>query len=876
MAKASYSQVLRTISMRTTFFKKLIYLTSFILVLSLADEGWSYASRPHPVDDAIYRDTWVSLEWVPGINAVSNDIYFGENYDDVKDGTGDTFQSNQSLTFYIVGFPGFPYPDGLVPGATYYWRIDDINDLHPDSPWIGDVWSFIVSPRLAYDPEPADGAEFIDPDVTLSWKPGYDAILHTVYFSDNFAEVYNASGGRTQGTTTYTPGSLELGKTYYWRIDEYDGVRTHKGYVWSFTVGASVSPETEGRIIYVDDDANAANDGSSWTDAYTFLQEALADARSVEKPVEIRVAQGIYKPDQGVIQTPGNRTATFKLINGVSLKGGYGGYSEPDPDARYIDLYKSILSGDLIGDDGADFVNNGENSYHVLTGSGCDETAVLNGFTIIGGNADDRHGDNSVGGGMYGTDGNPTITNCTFSYNEAHRGGAICCGNSSSIISYCKFSGNRAYYGGGVYTAPEGTPTIINCTFNGNHASRRGGGIFNQFFSSPTLTNCKIVGNTAGEEGSSDGEGGGVFNRDGCNPILINCIITDNLVIARSYGGGGGGICTWNSKIDSSQIFINCTFARNSAPRGNSLSYDSREQDFPSTVQLTNCILWDSGNKIWNIDGSTIRITYSDVQGGWSGQGNININPLFVDADGADNIFGTEDDDLRLLPDSLCVDAGDNSAIPQSIVTDLDGYPRIVNDTVDMGAYEFKLPPISELYYVGQVTASEDDGYAFKDIFQNLDMDFLRVGSSSFAKPPYYVSGMVFRNVEIPRGAIIISARLKICAYTDQLTDITFGKIEAESADNAASFGISRHIDSLPRTSVSINWDIIEPWSPDTWYESPDIAEVIQELIDRDGWSSNNSLAIIYSSRSEGGYRNFSSYDRDSDYAPKLEITFIP
>ena len=269
-------------------------------------------------------------------------------------------------------------------------------------------------------------------------------------------------------------------------------------------------------------------------------------------------------------------------------------------------------------------------------------------------------------------------------------------------------------------------------------------------------------------------------------------------------------------------------------------------------------------------------MTYSNVYGGWPGEGNIDTNPLFVDTDGEDNIFGTEDDDLRLLQNSLCIDAGDNSAITQSVVTDLGGNPRIVNETVDMGAYEFRLPPTSELVYTGQVTASEDDGYAFKDIFQNLDMDFLRVGSSSFAKPPYYVSGMVFRNVEIPRGAIIISARLKISAYNDQFTDITFGKIEAESTDNAASFGISRHIASLPRTSASVNWDIIEHWSPDTWYESPDIADVIQEVIDRDGWSANNSLTIICSSRSEGGYRNFSSYDRGSDFAPRLEIKYIP
>jgi hypothetical protein len=80
-----------------------------------------------------------------------------------------------------------------------------------------------------------------------------------------------------------------------------------------------------------------------------------------------------------------------------------------------------------------------------------------------------------------------------------------------------------------------------------------------------------------------------------------------------------------------------------------------------------------------------------------------------------------------------------------------------------------------------------------------------------------------------------------------------------------------------PGTSASINWDHHEPWIANTWYESPDIADVIQEIIDRTGWSTNNSLTILYNSRDkEGGYRNFSSYDRGGDLAPKLEITYTP
>jgi hypothetical protein len=175
-----------------------------------------------------------------------------------------------------------------------------------------------------------------------------------------------------------------------------------------------------------------------------------------------------------------------------------------------------------------------------------------------------------------------------------------------------------------------------------------------------------------------------------------------------------------------------------------------------------------------------------------------------------------------------------------------------------------------------QVAASEDDGYAFSDTAQNLDTDYLRVGSSSFAKPPYYMSGMVFRNVNIPQGTRILSARLKIRAHTSRLTDVAYGMIQAEAANNAATFGSSRHIASVPRTSASVNWDLDQPWSVDAWYESPDIAEVIQEVINRGGWSPNNALAILYSTRSEGGYRNFSAYDRGSDYAPVLEITYVP
>jgi len=194
------------------------------------------AVNPSPDEGDIVEDTWINLTWFPGDFAVSHDVYLGENFDDVNDGLGDTFRGNHGSTSFIVGFPGFPYPDGLVPGTTYYWRIDEVNDTDPNSPWKGPVWSFRVPSRIAYDPSPPDGAKFVDPNVIFSWAPGFGSKLHTIFFGDNFDDVNNAVVGVPQAETAYSPGTLELEKTYYWRVDEFSGAATEKGEVWSFTV----------------------------------------------------------------------------------------------------------------------------------------------------------------------------------------------------------------------------------------------------------------------------------------------------------------------------------------------------------------------------------------------------------------------------------------------------------------------------------------------------------------------------------------------------------------------------------------------------------------------------------------------------------------
>ncbi|MCP4613668.1 MAG: hypothetical protein GY845_33680 [Planctomycetes bacterium] len=198
------------------------------------------ATAPEPADGALILDTWANISWRPGVSAVSHDVYIGDNFEDVDNGAEGTFQGNQSATFAVVGFPGFAYPDGLVPGETYYWRIDEVNEADPNSPWKGDVWSFSVPPKTAYFPDPADNGESVSVDVTLSWTAGFGAKLHTVYFGDNFEDVDNASGGLNQGTTTFNPDTLKMAKTYYWRVDEFDIIETHKGDVWSFTTEGAV------------------------------------------------------------------------------------------------------------------------------------------------------------------------------------------------------------------------------------------------------------------------------------------------------------------------------------------------------------------------------------------------------------------------------------------------------------------------------------------------------------------------------------------------------------------------------------------------------------------------------------------------------------
>ncbi len=193
------------------------------------------AAGPDPADSVTIEQNWANLSWQSGTWAVSHDIYFGTDYDNVEQGAEGTFVGNAATNFQVVGFPGFPAPEGLQPGTTYYWRVDEINPDNPDSPWKGIVWSFTLPPKAPYNPIPADTMKFVKTDADLTWTAKWGAALFGVYFGTDPAEVESATGAAPSGKSTFDPGPLELDTTYYWRADSFDGATWTTGNVWSFT-----------------------------------------------------------------------------------------------------------------------------------------------------------------------------------------------------------------------------------------------------------------------------------------------------------------------------------------------------------------------------------------------------------------------------------------------------------------------------------------------------------------------------------------------------------------------------------------------------------------------------------------------------------------
>lgn len=286
--------------------KKVVYSLAFLLTFSVVSGVWAGVSMPVPADGAVIEDTWVNLSWQGGPDGTSFDVYIGEDFDSVNDGTGDTLRGSQSSNFFVVGFPGFPYPEGLAPGTTYYWRVDEVQS--DGSVHKGLVWSFSIPAKVATEPSPADGAEFVALEGTLlQWTPGFGSKLHTVYIGTDYDEVNNATGGTPQGVTTYNPGTLEAGKVYYWRVDEFDAVATFKGDIWSFTTPGAVGnaqPSNGGEGVQM-------NAILSWTPAdgaashQIYLgtdKEAVRNADSTSPEYIISQTLGEESYDPGILE----------------------------------------------------------------------------------------------------------------------------------------------------------------------------------------------------------------------------------------------------------------------------------------------------------------------------------------------------------------------------------------------------------------------------------------------------------------------------------------------------------------------------------------------------------------------------------------------
>jgi hypothetical protein len=488
-----------------------------------------------------------------------------------------------------------------------------------------------------------------------------------------------------------------------------------------------------GSVIYVDDDAAGAGDGSSWANAFNYLQDALITASAED---EIRVAEGTYKPNQGLIPWPGRvsrtpdkfgRSATFRLRTGLILKGGFAGFGALDPNERNSDIYKTILSGDLDDNDVdvnephdlADEPTRAENSHNVLTIFEDDSNIVLDGLIVT----------SATTGGLAIISSSSSISNCVFmnNSNDDDGGGAIVNINGSTFLTNCKFVNNFAVEHGGAIFSDYGNDVFVECSFVENSALD-GTGIVN-IEGNLELESCTFSHNSTYSSSSTNEEGGGAVFIVSKKVVVKNCLFNEN--VAR-YGGAmvgiadalilercvftgnsaeyGGAIYDLRGGTITNSIFaanrgdkggavfgrcigpalINCTLSGNSAQNGNAISWFPCHENPSFTMNITNCILRNGGDEIgkWEDELPDISIVYSDIQGGWPGEGNIDIDPLFADSENNDfhlksqagrwepNIQNWVQDDVT----SPCIDAGD----PNSPVA-LEPFPN--GGIINMGAY---------------------------------------------------------------------------------------------------------------------------------------------------------------------------------------------
>jgi len=333
-------------------------------------------------------------------------------------------------------------------------------------------------------------------------------------------------------------------------------------------MGAYEYQPAAAKRLYVKSSASPGGNGVNWGNAYKYLQDALAAAQLDPYVTEIWVAAGTYQPDRDSAHPSGTRvrSRSFQPITGMAVRGGFVGDELPsyNPADRDFAAHTSILSGDLAGNDGPNFTNNAENSYHVVTTSLVGPEAVLDGFTVSGGNANGSSS-NSSGGGVYDPDSSPRLINCTLSGNAAANGGGMYNAFGNPTLTDCTFRGNAASIDAGGMHNLSGTPTLTHCIFSGNSASSgTGGGLLNK--GNPTLTNCMFRLNTAAYAGGL--------------ASYYDATLTDCVFNGNSASVHGGGMYVYSG----SATLTGCTFSANSAASttGGLISYGN--------LTLANCI----------------------------------------------------------------------------------------------------------------------------------------------------------------------------------------------------------------------------------------------------------------------------------------------
>ena len=407
---------------------------------------------------------------------------------------------------------------------------------------------------------------------------------------------------------------------------------------------------------HVDADApGSVHDGKTWATAMLTLQDALAAAGSGD---QILMAAGTYKPDQGGTAVAASREASFLLKEGLTIRGGFAGYGQANPEERDLARHETILSGDLKSDDRGT-ANLSDNSFHVVIGPADGLPATLDGVTVTGGNADGPY-PHHYGGGLYNPDGKLQAVNCTFRGNTGVSGAAVMNFGPSILL--------------------------VNCQLVGNRALLQGGGLYN-YEGTATLTNCRIVGNAA------------------------------------DYADTTGGAAIYN--LNGSVTVLDSTVADNRAPIGRAIASFTWTTVSAVQVKVVNSILFNGGDEVWSNLRGLIDVTYSDVQGGWSGAGNISTDPQFTLPGSWSTAGDWVDGDYRLKAASPAIDAGSSTALPadsldldtdanttEPLPFDLDNTARIKDTKVDLGAYEqLAKKPTTPVTPTANLTVSVGDGF---------------------------------------------------------------------------------------------------------------------------------------------------------------------